>query len=188
MDISKIYRKDIKRGDLLIAEPFMEDAMFKRKVVLMCENSPEGSFGFILNTLSGFKINELIEDFPYFDAEVYVGGPVGEDTVHFLHRCGPIIDGTQKIRENIWWGGDFNSLKEEIRRGNIYPDDIRFFLGYSGWSAGQLEEEQDDQSWIVSSQYKDFFGDPEDLWKKVLTEMGSEFKIMANYPENPILN
>ena len=126
-----------RKGDFLLSEPFMKDPSFKRAVILLCEHNQTGSFGFILNKISDFSVQELILDFPAFDAPVYLGGPVGEDTLHFLHRCGPILENSIKVRENIWWGGNFEQLKEEIRNGNIFPDDIRFFIGYSGWGVGR---------------------------------------------------
>lgn len=178
----------LKKGDFLLSEPFMKDPNFKRAVILLCEHNQNGSFGFILNKISDLTIQELILDFPSIDAPIYIGGPVGEDTLHFLHRCGPILENSIKIRENIWWGGNFEQLKEEIRNGNIFPDDIRFFVGYSGWGAGQLMSELEDHSWIVSQHFTDFYGDSEDLWKNVMNAMGGNYKLISNFPEDPQLN
>ncbi|MBK6338547.1 MAG: YqgE/AlgH family protein [Bacteroidetes bacterium] len=177
-----------RKGDFLLSEPFMKDPSFKRAVILLCEHNQTGSFGFILNKISDFSVQELILDFPAFDAPVYLGGPVGEDTLHFLHRCGPILENSIKVRENIWWGGNFEQLKEEIRNGNIFPDDIRFFIGYSGWGVGQLKSEMDDNSWIISDKYTDFYGESADLWKTIMHDMGGNYKLLSNFPEDPQLN
>ena len=177
-----------RKGDFLLLEPFMKDPSFKRAVILLCEHNQTGSFGFILNKISDFSVQELILDFPAFDAPVYLGGPVGEDTLHFLHRCGPILENSIKVRENIWWGGNFEQLKEEIRNGNIFPDDIRFFIGYSGWGVGQLKSEMDDNSWIISDKYTDFYGESTDLWKTIMHDMGGNYKLLSNFPEDPQLN
>jgi putative transcriptional regulator len=66
----------IKSGQLLVAEPFMLDPYFRRAVILLCEHHDEGSVGFILNKKTDMKVNDLINTFPTFDAEVFYGGPV----------------------------------------------------------------------------------------------------------------
>ena len=129
-------------GSILIAEPFMVDPNFKRSVVAVCDyTEEEGTVGFVLNKPLGLQINELITDFPSFDADVYFGGPVQTDSIHYVHNVGDLLDNSTKVIDGVWWGGDFEKLKFLIRSDMVQPHNIRFFVGYSGWSPGQLEEE-----------------------------------------------
>ncbi|MEQ9425225.1 MAG: YqgE/AlgH family protein [Cyclobacteriaceae bacterium] len=179
------------RGDLLISEPFLPDPNFERSVVMLCEHDENGSFGFVLNHLSTLKLEEVIEDSGEFNGDLFVGGPVQQDTLHIIHRCPDLIDGGQKINEGIYWGGDFEKLIYLLNTKQVSENDVRFFIGYSGWSEGQLLEEMGAKSWIV---YKDptseeiFDQDANDLWRNILKDMGGKFKMFANYPTDPRLN
>jgi len=177
-------------GNLLLSEPFMPDDHFKRAVVMLCEHQEEGSVGFIINKPLGLKLNEAIDDFPDFDAELYFGGPVQTDTLHYLHRLGDVIEGSVEIAEGLYWGGNFEIIKLLIEKGEVKPSDFRFFLGYSGWGAKQLLQELEDKSWFVAkSEAEDIWQqEPQDLWRQVLRNLGGEFFIMSNFPENPSLN
>ena len=73
-------------GRFLISEPFLADPNFKRTVILLTEHGEEGSVGFVLNRPTKLTINNVLEDFPDFDAPLHVGGPVQQDTLHFIHR------------------------------------------------------------------------------------------------------
>ena len=130
--------KNFGKGKVLLAEPFMRDSNFKRAVVLMCENNEEGSLGFVLNKpLEDTKIDRLVPEFPEFDANVYFGGPVQTDTIHYVHNVGELLDDSVKITEGVYWGGDFEKLKFLISSGLVKPHNIRFFIGYTGWSSGR---------------------------------------------------
>lgn len=186
------YRNKLKpeRGRLLISEPFLADPNFERTVVLLCEHNEEGSFGFVVNKPSPLKISEVMESIGGIDETVFVGGPVQQDTLHFLHR-NTDIDKAVKVRDEIYWGGDFESLVSLIDTSVIKPSDVRFYLGYSGWSSGQLESELQEDSWIVCDYVTDellFDTDPTMMWKKALDSMGGRFSVYANYPVDPRLN
>ena len=130
-----------KQGRILISEPLLSDTYFKRSVVFITEFSDKGAVGFVLNKPVDLPINEVLADFPNFKAKVYVGGPVAKDTIHFLHTLGELVPNSVHVIDNIYWGGDFESLKELINEGIVNPSQVRFFLGYSGWSPNQLEGE-----------------------------------------------
>jgi putative transcriptional regulator len=179
------------KGSLLLAEPFMWDPNFKRTVTLVCENDKEnGTFGFVLNRPMEMKLHEAIQGIKKFNARLYYGGPVELDTLHFLHRLGNDIEGAVEICEGLYWGGNFKMLKHLINSGKVKPSDFRFFLGYSGWSTGQLDEELKEQSWIIHDVQPEhiFNTEAEDLWKEVLKEKGGAFAQMINYPEDPSYN
>lgn len=179
-----------EKGRLLISEPFLPDPNFERTVVLLCEHNADGSFGFVVNKPSILKVNEVVEDIKNIDEVVYVGGPVQQDTLHFIHRNASIVDGTP-ILDGIYWGGSFESLMFLCDTKQLSPSDIRFFLGYSGWGPGQLETELQDDSWIVCDYVTEellFETDPNNLWRKALASMGGRFSVYANYPVDPRLN
>ena len=185
-----IINKTPAAGSILLSEPFMPDEHFKRSVVFLCEHREDGSVGFILNKPLGIKLSDAVDDFPDFDAELYLGGPVQTDTLHYIHRLGPQIEGSIEIAEGLFWGGNFEVIKLMIENGEVQPSDFKFFLGYSGWGPQQLSQEMEEKSWIVAKGEIDeiLSVDPNDMWKNVLKNLGGEFRIMANFPENPSLN
>src|SRR5687768_9313951 len=119
------------KGDLLISEPFFSDPFFKRSVVLLIEHSEQGSLGFIINKPIDIKLNDALDDFPEFDAKVFFGGPVKRDNLYYIHTLGNKLEGSFEVAPGLFWGGDFEMLKELIRRHEITPDQIRFYVGYS---------------------------------------------------------
>jgi putative transcriptional regulator len=191
MDFFK-YRNKIKpeKGRLLISEPFLPDPNFERTVVLLCEHNEEGSFGFVLNKPSILKVNEVMEDIAVFENIVYVGGPVQQDTLHFIHRNAEVNNAVE-IAGHVFWGGDFENLILLCDTKQISANNIRFFLGYSGWGPGQLDTELEQDSWIVCDFVTDqllFDTDPQIMWRKALENMGGRFSMYSNYPTDPRLN
>jgi len=146
--ISDLNNHSAQKGKVLLAEPFMQDPYFKRSVVLLCEHAPEGSVGFILNHEMSLKINEVIDDFPDFNVPVFLGGPVKPENLFFLHQMKD-LPGSIRITEGLYWSGDFEVLKARIERKEVKTNQIRFFLGYSGWDNEQLSMEIEQQSWII---------------------------------------
>ena len=186
------YRNKVQpeKGRLLISEPYLPDPNFERTVVLLCEHNTEGSFGFVLNKPSVLKVQEVMDDFGVFENIVYVGGPVQQDTLHFIHRNGNIVNAVE-IAGQVYWGGDLENLLLLTDTKQICGADIRFFLGYSGWGPGQLEEELEKDSWIVCDYVTDqllFDTDPQVMWRKALEGMGGRFSVYSNYPIDPRLN
>lgn len=180
----------IKEGTILLAEPFMLDPNFKRGVVLICEHRPDGDVGFILNKPIEMKIDELVGYFPEFDAEVYYGGPVATDTVHFLHNAGDLVEESIEIARGVYWGGDFEKLQFLVEQELIKPSNVKFFVGYSGWSEGQLEEELKMGSWIIDRMHHNyaFKNTTEDLWKRVLNNKDDIYTVIAQMPDDPVYN
>lgn len=178
-------------GRLLISEPFMVDLNFKRSVILLTEYSEAGAMGFILNHASEFLLGDVLPDISYSDLPVFIGGPVAGNTLHFIHKCpNKIADGIE-ISEGLFWGGNFESVRELITTYQLNADEIRFFTGYSGWTAKQLDNEIKEDSWIVSDtlQSEIIFTDNEDnLWRDVVIGLGQRYAHIANFPENPALN
>ena len=177
-------------GSLLISEPFMLDPNFKRSVVLLAEHNDEGTVGYVLNQKSDYLLRDLIPD--CWDAlfPIYVGGPVGNDTLHFLHRCYDRMNTGTEIANGIYWGGSFETLKLLINNYQIEDNEIRFFVGYSGWSPEQLDKEQQQNSWLVTNKYNPelLFSEEENLWRDIVVGLGPKYAHIASFPENPLWN
>lgn len=191
MDFFK-YRNKIapEKGRLLISEPFLQDPNFERTVVLLCEHNDEGSFGFILNKPAIVKVSEVMDELKNFDEQLFIGGPVQQDTLHFIHRE-PKIEGGTGVIDKIEWGGNFEHVLFLADTKQLDPVKVKFFLGYSGWGAGQLEEELAEDAWIVCDFVSEellFETDANNMWKKALSNMGGRFSVYANYPVDPNLN
>ncbi|MDF2430762.1 MAG: putative transcriptional regulator [Mucilaginibacter sp.] len=178
-------------GRLLISEPFMIDPNFKRSVILLTEYSEEGAMGFILNHTSEFLLGDLLPDLSYSEIPVFIGGPVANNTLHFIHRCPKKIEGGIEIGKDTYWGGDFETVKELITSYRLSSDEIRFFAGYSGWTPKQLDDEIKEDSWIVANQLSSeiiFSHNEDNLWREVVIGLGQRYAHIANFPENPALN
>lgn len=172
-------------GNVLVAEPFMIDPNFKRGVVLLCEHSDQGSVGFVLNKKLDMEVTELLADFPEFDANVYFGGPVQTDTIHYIHRKGDLLEDSVEVINGVFWGGDFDKLKFLISTKMIGPKDIRFFVGYTGWSGGQLNQEMRLGSWVLAEMFPNYLFQtkPSDLWHQVMTHKGNAYSVIAQMPD-----
>jgi putative transcriptional regulator len=177
-------------GKLLVSEPFLADPNFERTIIIMCEHNDDGSFGFVLNKPSLAKVADVLDELKKFKGMAFVGGPVQQDTLQYVHRI-PGLDNAIEILEGVYWGGDFEKIRLLIETKQINKADIKFFLGYSGWSAGQLNDELKENSWIVSDQVDAeliFETDPEIMWQKALKLMGGRFSVYSNYPLDPRMN
>ncbi len=179
-------KRDIEAGKTLIAQPFMMDTNFKRAVVGICEYSKEkGTVGFILNKPINMDITEIIGDVDTDEKfEVYYGGPVATDTLHYIHNVGDLLEDSIKVSTGIYWGGDFKKLKFLIESGLINRGNIRFYIGYSGWEAGQLQQEMATGSWIVSDLYANYIFKSKSsaLWQEALDNKGDAYSIIAQIP------
>lgn len=177
----------LKAGKLLIAQPLMQDTVFARKVVFICEHGVEGALGFVLNQPTGVTIGDLLPD--TYSTELFVnqGGPVQLDTLHILHRIPETIGGTE-INNGVCWGGSFEVLQDMPEEEAV--NDIRLFVGYSGWSPGQLERELKEGSWLIAdvSQEVIFDTEPEQVWKRAIESLGNKYSYLQHMPTDPGLN
>lgn len=193
MDLRKLFQihsntLEPEQGNLLLSEPTMNDFYFGRSVILLVDhNESEGSFGIIMNKSLNVRLAEIVDVFEDFDAPVYLGGPVAENQIFFMHTLGDIIPGTCKIMDGLYWGGDTDTLNELIAQGIVNQHNVRFFLGYSGWDAGQLVDELSRNSWIVSkTNSKTLLSTPTDqMWKSFVARMGKEYGMWTRFPKNP---
>ena len=178
-------------GKLLISEPFMDDPNFTRSVVLLTEHGDEGALGFVINHPSLLLLNDLVAEFTGNEFPVFYGGPVAMDTLHFIHRCPDKISDGEEIAKGIYWGGNFESLKALVNQGGVTKEEVKFFVGYSGWGMDQLDQEMKGNTWIVSDQYNSdlvFSSNEEEIWREVIIHLGSKYAHISNFPQNPNLN
>lgn len=177
-------------GRILVSEPSLTDRFFAHSVVLLAEHDTEGSFGLIINKPSEIKLSQVTDEFPDFDPYIYLGGPVKVENLYFIHTKGHLVDGSLKIMEGLYWGGNVHTIKEMIHKRELTEKDIRFFIGYSGWKPSQLERELAENSWLVLNTTVEevFRVNAESVWRKIVISMGDDYAPWVNYPEDPQLN
>jgi putative transcriptional regulator len=177
-------------GTLLISDPFLKDPHFMRTVVLLCEHHEEGSLGFVLNKPYTQTLDELIPEMDGHKIVVHDGGPVQKDTLHFLHNVPHLIPEGHEVLPGVYWGGDFTKVISLIRNKELDNSSIRFFLGYSGWSNGQLDSELKEKSWLTTtaSQHLVFNSNSNIIWKMAVLQMDKKYHEIINYPIDPQLN
>jgi putative transcriptional regulator len=177
-------------GVLLIADPFLKDPNFMRTVVFLTEHRDDGTIGFVLNRQYENTLDELLPEVEGHKLPVYYGGPVQMNTIHFLHRYPKEIQGGIEVMKGIYWGGDFDAVIDLINKGAADPEKIRFYIGYSGWSPGQLDTEMTEKTWLTVEAEKQlvFHPNAEEIWKDSLKHLGGEYEMMINFPIDPQLN
>jgi putative transcriptional regulator len=159
-------------------------------VVLIAEHNNEGSVGFILNKPLDYHITDLVSEI-FVPFRVYNGGPVEQDNLYFIHKVPHLINNSIEISDGIFWGGDFEKTIELVNKKEISEEDIRFFLGYSGWASLQLDEELSSKSWIVvKNDYQSEIIQKSTIafWKEKMLQLGGDYLLWSNAPENPSLN
>lgn len=176
-------------GRVLISEPFLDDAYFGRSVVLLCEHSADGTFGFVLNNYIEIDVRDLVPEIPQPASRLSIGGPVKTGNLYYLHTAGD-IEGSVKVIDNVHMGGDFDEIKFRLANNLLGLDQVRFFVGYSGWESGQLEEELERNSWLVAEMNADEIMKTrhKDLWSGLMKRQGNDYAPMANFPKDPALN
>lgn len=192
IDLFTIWPEDKipEKGKVLVSEPFLPDTFFNRTVVYLTEHNDKGSVGFILNKSVNIRVSDAVDGFSGWDERLTMGGPVAPDTLHYLHTLGEKIPGSIWISGNVYWGGEIDAIRSMIAEGMINYGDIRFFLGYSGWSEGQLERELRENSWVIGDAATSLIMNfrEEDTWKKVLRGMKKRYSMWADFPESPEMN
>ncbi len=178
------------KGKLLLDGGNLRGSFFHRSVVLICQHDEEGAMGFVLNRSSGTKVGDMNDDNlgdSLKDEVLLLGGPVQPSAMSFIHIRAFNLPGDLMSQLNV--GHSLDDLREI---GESFPstENIRVFAGYSGWSAGQLEEELKRKSWLVHEATQDlvFFKDMDKLWKHILKNKGWQYKLLAEAPEDPSWN
>ncbi len=180
----------VKAGDILIAKPFLQDGLFKRSVIYMCEHNLEGSLGFIINKPQGLLLKDIFPHFKNGNFPLFEGGPVSPNQLFYTHTLGSQIEDSVEVSDGVFWGGDFFKITHLIESGILKLDDIRFYIGYSGWQSNQLENEIVADSWLAtSSTYNELIKQtPNDVWSYQLTKMNPGYRAFTDFSFDPSLN
>ena len=194
-DRSEIFKietdhKIPSRGDSLLSEPFLSDETFGRSVVLIIDNNTEGSMGLIVNKPLPFLVNDIIKEFQYLnDIPLFCGGPLGEDMLFFLHSI-PEISDSIPLNDNLYFNGNFTEIKRYILQGNPIEGKIRFFLGYSGWTEGQLQQEIEENTWVIGHTLSEQVLQESHtlLWQQAMNRLGDKYQTWSRFPQIPSLN
>jgi putative transcriptional regulator len=176
-----------KQGNILISEPLMNDFHFGRSVILLIDHEEtEGSFGIIINKTLNAGVNQIVDDFPDFEAPVYLGGPVSDNQLFFIHTLGDLIPDSCPIIEGLYWGGEVETLKTLIATGIANEENTRFYLGYSGWDSGQLVNELVHNTWLVGDiTTEQLFNLPEEaMWQTFVNQAGKSYVMWKRFPKN----
>lgn len=175
-------------GSLLASAPDMLDPNFMHTVVMVCDHSPEGAFGLVLNRDAGVTLDKLLPEHPVLGSlriGVNAGGPVGLDTLQFLHRRPEEIPGGIEVCDGVFLGGALEDLASLSQiRPDVVQTDVRMFLGYAGWGEGQLDAELNSGSWLPARAKAEFIfsSDPERDWRRVLRSLGSDGQGLEDLP------
>lgn len=182
----------LNKGKLLLSEPHLADANFIRSVILLVEHDENGSVGFVLNQPLNKTISEVMPDYTSIKNLLHHGGPCERNTLHFIHTAGNIVKDGSEVIKGLYWGGDHQQLLEGMLAGKIKENQVKFFVGYSGWGELQLQAEIDMNSWIIATPKlpQIFETDSKLLWKLILQGMGthSKYNIISNAPLDPNWN
>ncbi len=187
IDLSFKNFKEPQSGTLLISDPFLDEAYFRRSVILLCEHGENASFGLVLNNFLEVDLHGIDSDFPDIHARISVGGPVETQSLYYIHSF-PDIEENYEIRNGLYFGGSFSQLKAILEEEPSNSSRMRFFLGYSGWDKGQLANEILEHSWIVVDNISndEVLGTENDnFWQYCMEKQGKEYKTISKFPLNP---
>lgn len=185
-DPSKSDLPILLEGKLLLSDPSLRDGIFNKSVILLTNHTADdGAFGLILNHPTGKVVGDFLKDEQFSNLRhlpVHTGGPVSQDQLTF---------------SSFWWSRKLGlrwsiriSADEAAEHAKRPGRIVRAFIGYSGWSAGQLEGELRRQSWFPVQPQADLLGSEHDLalWTELLGRVSPFHRILAVAPENPLLN
>lgn len=190
-----IFRTDVcykepHVGDLMIAQPFLDDKEFKHAVVILTAQDADRTFtGFVMNKKLTLKLSDIVEiTHPECDMPIYKGGPVSTDHLFYIHNLHDIIPGGVRITDDLYFGGNFEQIVSYINSGFDFNGRLRFFLGYSGWGCVQLNEEIHENFWAINSEFDQstlFNEGGDSYWHRQVRRLGQEVRSWRYHPLNP---
>ncbi len=180
----------VKPGEILIAKPFLQDDYFKRTIIYTVEHNSTGSLGFVLNKPHGLWLKDIFPHLKNGNFPLFEGGPVSPNQLFYTHTIGLKLSDSIKIAEGVFWGGNFFELSQMIENNELNPNEIRFYIGYSGWSAGQIDVEMEKEMWFIRpANYKELLkSNSEQMWATELNKINPGFKAFSDFSFDPSLN
>jgi putative transcriptional regulator len=179
----------LEKGRLLVSVPFRSDNYFDRTVILLVEYGCDGAMGFILNRPMHVYLQDVLPEYKGCRHVLHNGGPVGLDRLFYMHRYEQLADSARQLMEGLYFGGSASEIRSLMSVGLIEEDRIRFFAGYAGWSAGQLEREMDEQVWVVADMRREYLDAPsERLWRNVVQTLGEDYRSWLEIPDKASYN
>lgn len=179
-------------GALLISEPLMVDPYFSRSAILVLDEPEDGGhFGLILNKSTEMTLQNLMPDWEAGKRiRVYCGGPVDLERMFLLHTLGDALGPAVEVLPGIYVGADFDKIVEYIDNGGEVEGKLRFFLGYCGWSPGQLAAEIERHTWAVNPRPETNLlkGRGDKYWRRQVEQLGEDYRSWLVVPSDPSLN
>ncbi len=139
----------ISTGTIITGTNLLEGSTFQQSIILITEKNEQGATGFVVNKLFSKTLNQLEEFKHGLSFPLYNGGPVETEGLFFIHRRPDLIEGGKAIINDLYIGGNFKQAVHHINQKSIQQKDIKLFIGYCGWDAGELEAEIAEGSWLV---------------------------------------
>jgi putative transcriptional regulator len=159
---------NIQPGIIITSAPALQDPNFEKAVIVITEYNDNGALGFVVNKPFARRLNELVEFKNAAPFALFAGGPVDTENLFVLHRRTDLVTGNKFLFRNVYMGGDFQQIIQCINKGSLTNNDIKLFIGYCGWDAGELEAEIEEGSWIVTETDDEIiFNKGEGCWEKL---------------------
>ncbi len=177
------------KGKILISTPDISGDIFSRSVVLIIEHDKNGAFGMILNK-SNHQMSLQVQHLLGRDIEIYEGGPVETERIFFIIKGIAITEEFLPINKEYYLTEDMEAVIVAVVNHVLPLENLKVFAGYSGWESQQLDEEVQNKLWIPVEQYNMDYTLPnnQNLWKKIMQNLGGKHLIWANAPEDVSLN
>ncbi|MBO4966020.1 MAG: YqgE/AlgH family protein [Muribaculaceae bacterium] len=182
----------IRRGDFLLAEPLLKEDFFSRAVVLILDfDANNGIMGLTLNKLTSLTLADIIKGWEQGQRiPIYCGGPVDTERLFMLHSLGDKFSGSVEICPGIFVGGKLDDIVNYINEGGVIEGKMRFFLGYSGWGSGQLQDELENDTWALVHRADDSLedilrGQDNAFWRREVERLGPRYRSWLIVPQNP---
>lgn len=177
------------QGALLVAEPFLKEGYFNHAVICLVEYSPGAhTMGIVLNLETGINLQSVVAEITREESiPLFCGGPLSNNRLYYIHTLGELIPDSREITPGLYIGGNFNSIIDYVNSGYPIEGKIRFFIGYSGWDIGQLEDELRQNVWAVTSASRLdtlLAGKGNKYWHKLVRSMGPEYRGWLYHPQN----
>ena len=180
----------LSAGKILLSTPeLLMDHIFNQSIILLTEHNKKETMGFMINKPMPLRLDDLFNDIP-LNFQIWNGGPVETGSLFYIHNISKLPDAILFDKKNeLYIGGDFQILKKMLLNTEIDENNIKFFLGYTGWHHIQIQEEIEENAWVIMNNNINLFHlNPKNIWKEKLVEHNPKNIVWKNAPLNPNLN